>query len=353
MKKIPITIITGFLGSGKTTLIRELIKQVQDRKMAFLINEFGEMDVDGQLLKNTECGCDEEDIISLSNGCVCCTVQEDFLPTMNKLLARDENWDHILIETSGLALPEPLLRAIHWPSLRGKLTIDAVITVVDLPRQQDGSLCERDKVEAQRQADDSLNHETTLEDLFKDQLKCADLIVLSKSDLLSPEDIEVVKKQLRRQMPQEVPCLMAQKGKLPIQVLLGQEKQSEEKVNHLVDPDNPENPHTHDDHTHDESLSSCLLQIDHPHDHKQLIKALKKLLSKWTIYRIKGFVHINHKPMRMVLQAVGKRFDCYFDRPWKKDEPKATRLVFIGEHLSAETLKQDLHEELLREIVGS
>src|ERR1700691_2690675 len=132
MAKIPVTIVTGFLGSGKTTLIRHVLENAGSRRLALIINEFGDVGVDGAILKT--CGidsCPDEAIIELANGCLCCTVADDFIPAMEALLARSPQPDHIIIETSGLALPKPLVKAFDWPEIRTRLTVDGVIAVVD------------------------------------------------------------------------------------------------------------------------------------------------------------------------------------------------------------------------------
>ncbi|MEM7427452.1 MAG: GTP-binding protein, partial [Pseudomonadota bacterium] len=137
--KIPATVITGFLGAGKTTVIRNLLEKANGRRIALIINEFGDVGVDGEVLKG--CGeetCREEDVVELANGCICCTVADDFIPTMSKLLDRSEPPDHIVIETSGLALPQPLVRAFNWPEIRSRVTVDGVVTVVDSAAVSEG-----------------------------------------------------------------------------------------------------------------------------------------------------------------------------------------------------------------------
>ncbi|HEY7644613.1 MAG TPA: cobalamin biosynthesis protein CobW, partial [Hyphomicrobiales bacterium] len=185
-QRIPATIITGFLGAGKTTLIRHLLQHSGGRRIALVVNEFGDVGVDRSLL--ADCGdeaCKPDDIIELANGCICCTVADDFIPTMEKLIARDPAPDHIVIETSGLALPQPLVRAFNWPEVRARVTVDGVVTVIDARAVADGRFAaDENAVAAQRAADDKLDHESPLHELFEDQLACADLIILNKSDLV-------------------------------------------------------------------------------------------------------------------------------------------------------------------------
>ena len=139
LSKIPVTIVTGFLGAGKTTLIRHVLANARGRRLALVINEFGDVGVDGEILKN--CGvesCPEDNIVELANGCLCCTVADDFLPAIEGLLSREPRPDHIIIETSGLALPKPLVKAFDWPDIRARLTVDGVIAVVDSAAVADG-----------------------------------------------------------------------------------------------------------------------------------------------------------------------------------------------------------------------
>jgi len=197
--KIPCTIITGFLGAGKTTMIRNLLANANGRRLALIINEFGDVGVDGEILRN--CGiesCPDENIVELSNGCICCTVAEDFVPTLEKLLALNPRPDHIIIETSGLALPKPLVKAFAWPEIRGKVTVDGVVTVVDGPAVAAGQfVADPGKVAAQRAADPSLDHDNPLEEVYGDQLLCADLVVLNKTDAMSADEIARVTQRLR------------------------------------------------------------------------------------------------------------------------------------------------------------
>ncbi len=184
--KLPATVITGFLGAGKTSMVRHLLETANGKRLALIINEFGDLGVDGEVLKSCGIeGCAEDDVVELANGCICCTVADDFVPTMEALLARPEPPDHIVIETSGLALPKPLVKAFTWPEIRTRVTVDGVIAVIDGEAVAAGRFAsDPEAVDAERRADQALDHDSPLEELFEDQLACADLVVLNKTDLL-------------------------------------------------------------------------------------------------------------------------------------------------------------------------
>lgn len=334
MRKIPITIITGFLGVGKTTLMRSLLENTRGKKMAVLVNEFGEVGVDGALIaaccEAEGCSTSSDNIIELPNGCICCTVQEEFLPTMQRLLERKDDIDHILIETSGLAMPKPLVRAVHWPDLKPHITIDAVITVVDCVGVLTGQLCDRTLVEAQRDADDSLDHEHTIEDMFMDQLTSADLVLISKTDLASgPDQVQRVHDFIAQHTRPNTKILPMDQVGERMTLLLGLEAASEQYASPTPDHDHP---HDHDHH-HDDAIESMVKKWDSTPSIEQLVDTLRSVVAEHEVYRIKGFVHILGKPMRMVLQGVGDRFVHYFDKAWEADELRQTRLVFIGKKL--------------------
>ncbi len=160
-----------------------------------LVNEFGSEGVDGEILKScADANCPAENIVELANGCICCTVADDFIPTMEKLLARPVRPDHILIETSGLALPKPLLKAFDWPEIRSRITVDGVIALADAEAVAAGRFApDPAAVEAQRAADDNLDHETPLSEVFEDQIACADIVLLTKADLAGAAGLEAAK----------------------------------------------------------------------------------------------------------------------------------------------------------------
>ncbi|KPQ31463.1 MAG: cobalamin biosynthesis protein CobW [Phormidium sp.] len=342
--KLPVTVITGFLGAGKTTLIRHLLQHNQGRRIAVLVNEFGEVGIDGDLLRSCQV-CDEDgedssNILELANGCLCCTVQEEFLPTMQELLLRRDRIDSIVIETSGLALPKPLVQAFRWQEIRTGATVDGVVTVVDCEAIADNRLVsDWQALEAQRQADDSLEHETPIEELFEDQLNCADLVVLTKCDRVPSDRYQEVRTWLESQVRPGVKLVPCHQGEIESSVLLG--------FNAAVEDDLDSRPSHHDgdhDHDHDDEINSICLTFDRPLNPKALSQRLQQLVEREEIYRIKGFVNVANKPMRMVLQGVGQRFESFFDRPWKADEQRQTRLVFIGQGLQRDRLSDFLAE---------
>jgi cobalamin biosynthesis protein CobW len=365
--KIPVTVITGFLGSGKTTLIRHLLQNNQGRRIAVLVNEFGELGIDGELLRSCQV-CPEEEkggqgdaetgahpssliphpssliptpppqIIELTNGCLCCTVQEEFLPTMLELLKRRDSLDCILIETSGLALPKPLVKAFRWQEIRNAATVDGVITVVDCEAVSTGTLAaDLQALEAQRQADPNLDHETPLQELFEDQLACADLVILNKTDLVAPETQSQVRQRVQQELPRAVKLVSSQHGQLDPAILLGFQA--------AVEDDLDARPSHHDfeeEHDHDDEITSIHLVLDRPFHPDSLRQRLESLVQQQQIYRIKGFVAVPQKPMRLVMQGVGTRFDQFYDRPWQPQEPRQTRLVFIGRALDANQIEAQL-----------
>ena len=351
LKKIPATIVTGFLGSGKTTLLSNVLKQAAGKRIAVIVNEFGELDIDADLLRSCPLDCDDEGatiaqgengIYELANGCICCTVEEEFLPVMKELVARRDDIDHILIETSGLALPKPLVQAFNWPEIKQHCTVDAVITVIDGPAVAAGRFAaDEDKVQAQRLADEGLDHDPSLQELLDDQLSAADLVVVSKNDLLDEAQRSAVAKTVAARVPASVKTIHIANGEADLEVLLGIEAAAEERIDQV---------HTHHDHHHDHGAHH-----DHAHDHfdsyvisigevdgEKLQAQLMSLLEKYNIYRAKGFAALPGKPMRQVLQAVGTRLDSHFDRLWAADEARLTQLVFIGKDLDEAVLTDTL-----------
>ncbi|MEM8714927.1 MAG: cobalamin biosynthesis protein CobW [Cyanobacteria bacterium P01_G01_bin.4] len=340
--KIPVTVISGFLGSGKTTLVRHLLENANVQRLAVIVNEFGELGIDKELL-STCSDCPDDKLVELTNGCLCCTVQEEFLPTMLDLLERREDIDRIIIETSGLALPKPLVTAFRWPEIRTGATVDGVLTVVDCAAVAAGTFADDvDAVNAQREADDNLDHESELEELFEDQLACADLVILNKTDLVDKTQLQQVQEFVRARLPRAVKQVQSQHGTLAPEILLGFNAAAEEDL--AARPSHHDGDHDgHDhDHHHDDEVASIQLVWERSFESRSLQTALERLATDLELYRVKGFVNVANKPMRMALQGVGQRFDSFFDRPWHPDEPRRTSLVLIGKDLDEPAIRRQL-----------
>lgn len=338
--KIPATVVTGFLGAGKTTLIRHMLQNAEGKRIALIINEFGDLGVDGDILKG--CGdetCTEDDIMELSNGCICCTVADDFIPTMEKLLAREDKPDHIVIETSGLALPQPLVRAFNWPEISTQVTVDGVVTVVDGKAVSDGRFAHNvEAVDAQRKLDENLDHETPLSELFEDQVACADMIVVNKSDLLGETEIDTLMGTLKQDSRDGVQVVRTSMGRMPVDVLLGQgvgaeaDLDARHEVHHHHHDHDDEDHHEDDHHHHDhDDFQSFVVTRPEIGDPKAFAEQVADVIRTHDILRLKGFAAVQGKPMRLTIQAVGPRVDTYFDRVFTADEVRQTRLVVIGQ----------------------
>ncbi|WP_421858308.1 cobalamin biosynthesis protein CobW [Oricola sp.] len=339
--KIPATVITGFLGAGKTTMIRNLLENAGNRRIALIINEFGDLGVDGEVLKG--CGvenCSDDDIVELNNGCICCTVADDFIPTMEKLLERDAKPDHIVIETSGLALPQPLVAAFNWPGIKTAVTVDGVVTVIDAAAVAEGRFAaDQARIEAQRVADEAIDHESPLEELFEDQIRAADLVVLNKADLVNDGSLEHVREDLAGQADRPLKIVQASHGQLPVDVLLGMNAATEDQIALRKSHHEIHHEH-HDDHDHDhdrhhhghDEFASFVAEAGPVSEPTVFVDGLKRMIGAHDVLRLKGFCDVPGKPMRLVVQAVGQRIETYFDRPWGADEARHTRLVVIGMH---------------------
>jgi len=324
--KIPATVITGFLGAGKTTLIRHLLENSSGRRIALIINEFGDLGIDRELI--TGCGiegCEDDDVLELANGCICCTVADDFLPTMEILLNRPNPPEHIVIETSGLALPKPLVRAFNWPEIRSRVTVDGVITVVDAPAVAAGLFANNpDAVQEQRQADEMLDHDAPLEEVFEDQLASADMILLNKTDLLDADGLAKVRQQITAGIGPAVKIIAADHGAIDPSVLLGISAAAEDVIEERWSHHDGDDDHDHDD------FESIVAELDGAQDAGQITARVEAVLALEGVLRIKGTAHIEGRPARLVVQGVGPRVDTYFDRPWNETEMRRTRLVIIG-----------------------
>lgn len=327
--KIPATVITGFLGAGKTTLVRHLLANAGNRKLALIINEFGDVGVDGEILK--ACGnanCTEDDIIELANGCICCTVADDFVPTMNKLLSRKDRPDHIIIETSGLALPQPLVRAFNWPEIKSQVTVDGVVTVVDAKALAEGRFADDEEaLAAQRAADENLDHENPIEELFEDQINAADMVIVNKQDLLSGSEKADVEALLRKQLRAATKMVPSAQGAVDVSVLLGHAAKAEDDLHNRLSHHEMEGEEQHD---HDDFVT-FIVELDSTLPKDALLQRIASTIATHDILRLKGFANVEGSNSRLLIQAVGPRLNSYFDRPWKAGEARSTRLVVIGE----------------------
>ena len=325
--KTPVTVITGFLGSGKTTLVRHLMANPQGLRLAVIVNEFGTMGVDGEILKGcADAACPAENIVELSNGCICCTVADDFIPTLEALMALPARPDHILIETSGLALPKPLLKAFDWPAIRSRITVDGVITLADAEAVAAGRFApDVAAVDAQRAADPSLDHETPLSEVFEDQIACADVILLTKADLAGPEGVAAARAAIEAELPRPLPILTVTEGAVDPRLILGLGKAAEDDLDAR-----PSHHDGADDHEHEDfdTVVIDLPEITNPAD---LAARIARLAAEQNVLRVKGHVAVAGKPMRLLVQAVGARVRHQYDRPWG-ETPRRSRLVVIAEH---------------------
>jgi cobalamin biosynthesis protein CobW len=325
--RIPATIITGFLGAGKTTLLRHVLENANGRRFALIINEFGSLGIDGETLRG--CGieaCNEENIVELANGCLCCTIAEDFLPTMQALIERADPPEHILIETSGLALPKPLIKAFEWPTVKSRLTVDGVIAVVDAPAVASGRFADDpEAVARERELDPSVEHDNPLAEVYEDQLMAADLVVLNKSDLIDADETARLKREIARVIPRAVKVVATSEGRVDVHALLGIGAAAEDDLDARPSHHDDEAEHEHDD------FESFVLALPEIGDPEALVQRLKEVAETHDVLRIKGFVAIAGKPMRLTVQGVGARFRHAFDRPWPVGAERQGQLVIIGE----------------------
>ena len=337
--KIPVTVITGFLGAGKTTLIRHLMQNPQGKRLAVLVNEFGQMGVDGDILKScADENCPVENIVELANGCICCTVADEFIPTIEALLALPHRPDHILIETSGLALPKPLLKAFDWPAIRSLITVDGVITLADAEAVASGHFA-GDLTPAQIAAGE---HDTPLGEVFEDQIACADIVLLTKADLAGEEGLIAARAIIQAEAAEKgrrLPILTMTEGVIDPRIILGLNAAAEDDLAARPSHHDGEDGHEHDD------FNSITISLPETLDPATLTAALQTLARDHNILRVKGYVAVTGKPMRLLVQAVGARVRTQYDRPWGA-APRTSHLVVIAE-------QADLNEPAIRAILGA
>ena len=341
LEKIPVTILTGFLGAGKTTLIRNLILKNKSKKLAVIINEFGDLGVDGEIVKQcSDETCPEENILELANGCICCTVADDFIPTMKSLLEGQYIPEHILIETSGLALPKPLLKAFEWPEIRSRLTVDSVLAVVDAEAVVNGIFAPQMSTELEEKQNQTyVEHETPLSEVFEDQINCSDVVLLTKPDLV--KNISDARNIIIKEMERNVPILEVQNGDIGADVILGVNAAAE------TDLDNRRSHHDgFDDHEHDD-FDTFSISVPKILDLEKFKIVLETLIRENDILRIKGFLRVESKPLNLLVQGVGKRLSVNFTDT-KIPLENTGDLVFIGERgkIDQDVISAYLHSSL-------
>ena len=326
LARVPCTIVTGFLGAGKTTLIRHVLANARGRRLAVIVNEFGDVGIDGEILKG--CGdlaCPEDNIVELANGCLCCTVADEFVPALDAILSREPAVEHIVIETSGLALPKPLVQAFHWPAIKSRVTVDGVVAVVDGAAVAEGRVAaDLDALARQRAADSALDHDDPVEEVFEDQIACADLVVLNKRDLLDAAGVERAVATVSGALPRAVKIVTAADGKVDTAALLGLGIGTEHDIENRRTLHDTEEEHDHDD------FDSFVVALPEISDAGALAARVTAVADTHQVFRVKGFAAVVGKPMRLLVQAVGARVTQQYDRPWKAAEARTGQLVVIG-----------------------
>jgi cobalamin biosynthesis protein CobW len=324
LARVPCTIVTGFLGAGKTTLIRHVLANAQGRRLAVIVNEFGDIGIDGEILKGCgDAACPEENIVELSNGCLCCTVADEFVPALDAILARQP--EHIVIETSGLALPKPLVQAFLWPAIRSRVTVDGVVAVVDGAALADGRVAaDLEALARQRAADNALDHDDPVEEVFEDQIACADLVILNKRDLLDDAGMTKARAAIANALPRSVKIVTVSDGKVDSGALLGLGVGTEDDIANRRTHHDAEEEHDHDD------FDSFVVPLAEIADPAALAARVAVVAEAFDVLRVKGFAVVANKPMRLLVQAVGPRVTHQYDRPWTATEARQGRLVVIG-----------------------
>jgi cobalamin biosynthesis protein CobW len=326
LARVPCTIVTGFLGAGKTTLIRHVLANAGGRRLAVIVNEFGDVGIDGEILRGCgDAACPEENIVELANGCLCCTVADEFVPALDQILAREPKIEHIVIETSGLALPKPLVQAFHWPAIKSRVTVDGVVAVVDGAALADGRVAtDLAALAAQRAADQALDHDDPVEEVFGDQIACADLVVLNKRDLLDASGVDRAVATITNALPRAVKIVTARDGEVDPKALLGLGIGTEDDIENRRTHHDNELEHDHDD------FDSFVVPIPEIADPASLAQRIAVAAEAQDVLRVKGFAAVAGKPLRLLVQAVGSRVTHQYDRPWTASERRAGHLVVIG-----------------------
>ena len=335
-KRLPVTVITGFLGAGKTTVLRHLLTRGGQR-LAVMVNEFGSVGLDGDLIRS--CGfCPEEEVdgrlVELNNGCLCCTVQDDFLPTMETLLERADQLDGIVVETSGLALPRPLLQALDWPAIRSRVHVNGVVTLVDGEALAAGSpVADAEALERQRAEDPSLDHLTAIDELFEDQLQAADLVLISRADCLDASAMAEVQGGIKDKVRPGTALLPVSQGQVETSVVLGLEHKPTPQEAHTHHDHHDHDHHDHHDHSHVEMVGSNV-RVEGALDRHALEQLLPSLVSNHQVVRLKGRVWLPSKTLPLQIQMVGPRLNSWFEaapsHAWRPDQGCGADLVVLA-----------------------
>ena len=304
--RIPVIVVSGFLGSGKTTFLKYLIEKT-NKKYGLLINEFGDVGIDGDLLKNCS-GCNEdssESIIELNNGCLCCTVQDDFIPSIQTLLKTNIDLDAIIIETSGLALPIPLLKALSWPEIRTSIYLDFVISTVNGESMINGSpindLC---SIKTQYKDTKKIDHFSSIEELFKEQLEVSDIVLISRSDLISEKEFNTIRSDLQKKVKPNVPIIKSFKGETNLGYILD----SNIKNKNYQETFTQEHNHTH------AKIFSDFIKTGYFLEKNQFEFEMSQILKEVNILRIKGRVWIPQKSLPLQVQIVGRKINTWYEK---------------------------------------